>query len=460
MKPIFSQYEPPAQGDAVRLDAAGKLVVPDHPILLTIEGDGIGTDITPAALGVWNAAVQKAYGGKRKVHWFEVFAGQKAFRRFGEWMPADTLTAFRHYRVGVKGPLDTPTGGGIRSLNVTLRQELDLYACVRPVRYFRSAPSPLRHPERLNVTIFRETTEDIYSGIEWQQGTPEALRVLAFLKDQFGKSVRADSGLGIKPISLTATKKLARAALQHAVDAGKKRVTIVHKGNVMKFTEGAFRDWVYAVARDEFRQHVVTAREKVVLDERRRNPGVTAERLGATLRDEAGLGYTVEEVAAALQLEQIPGRPLERRVVVNDLIMDVALQQLLLQPQQFEVIVTANQHGDYLSDACAAQVGGMGFAPGANVGDGVFCGEASHGTAPKYAGLDAINPTALILSGCLMFDYLGWSEVPPLINQAIERMLERRQVTVDLHRFLPEATRVSCSDFARAVASDIAGAGA
>jgi isocitrate dehydrogenase len=456
MKPNFTKYAIPAAGDAIQIGADGRLNVPEQPVLLTIEGDGIGSDITPAALRVWDAAIQKAYGGRRKVHWFEVFAGQKSFQRHGEWLPDDTLTAFRHYRVGVKGPLDTPSSGGIRSLNVALRKELDLYACVRPVRYFQGAPSPVKRPERLDVTIFRETTEDVYSGIEWKQGTPEALRVRSFLAEEMKKQVPADSGLGLKPISATGTRRLARQALRHAIERKRKLVTIVHKGNVMKFTEGAFRDWSYQVAVDEFRQHIVTERERVVLLERQRDPGKTAEAMAAKFRDPSGGTYTAEEIGAVLRLEPTHGGPaLADKIVVNDRIMDVVLQQLLLNPQDFEVLITANQHGDYLSDACAAQVGGMGFAPGANLGDGFFCAEASHGTAPKYAGLDCINPGALILSGCMMFDYLGWPEISELVCGAIERTLGQRRVTVDLQRFMPEATLLGCAGFASAIIENL-----
>jgi len=402
-KPAF-----PPGGSPITV-AAGKLSVPDRPVVPFIEGDGTGRDIWKAAKSVLEAAVEKSYGGKRKLVWMEILAGEKAFKATGEWLPKATLKAIREYRVALKGPLTTPVGGGIRSLNVTIRQELDLYACVRPVRWFRGVPSPVREPQKLNVIIFRENTEDVYAGLEWQAGSPEAGKLAKFLKDSLGAKVREGAGLGIKPMSAFATERLVRMAIRHALDRGRKRVTIVHKGNIMKFTEGAFRQWGYDLAKREFAAEVVTA----------------AEAGGAA---PAG------------------------KVLLDDRLADITFQQVLLRPEEFDVIVTPNLNGDYLSDACAAQVGGLGLAPGANIGDGIAVFEATHGTAPKYADQDVVNPSAVILSGAMMLDYLGWVEAAKAVETALERAIGDKVVTYDLARQMEGAKKVKTSEFAAALA--------
>ncbi len=446
----------PGSGEVLTVDANGDLVVPDHPVLLYIEGDGIGVDITPASLRVLHAAIEKAYGKKRKVTFLEVYCGEKAFARSGEWLPQETLDAFRRYRVGLKGPLTTPVGGGIRSLNVALRQMLELYACVRPIRHFKGTPSPMKDPGRVNVTIFRENTEDVYAGVEWKEGTPEARKVIDFLNGQMGKKIREDSGIGIKPISLTGTRRIARAALKHAVARRSKVVTFVHKGNIMKFTEGAFRDWGYELARTEFREHVVTEREWGVLEQRRKSPNETAEELAITLRREGWEPFSTDEVRSALALEKTHGGELLRsKIKVNDRIADSTFQQLLLRPEEYDVLCAPNLTGDYLSDACAAQVGGLGIAPGANMGDGIACFEATHGTAPKYAGLDRVNPSSLILSGCMMLEHLGWTEAAKLIQDAIEKTIQQKRVTYDFERLMEGAVKLKCSEFAAAIVENL-----
>jgi isocitrate dehydrogenase len=402
---------PPKGGDKIRFQQ-GKLVVPDNPIIPYIEGDGTGPDIWRASQRVFDAAVQVAYGGKRKIHWVEIFAGEKARNQYGEWLPEATVRAIDEYSVAIKGPLTTPVGGGIRSLNVTLRQVLDLYACVRPVRYFPGVPSPVKRPEKLNVIIFRENTEDVYAGIEWAEGSAEAARIIEFLNSSMGKKVRTDSGIGIKPISAFASKRLVRKAIQYAIDHDRKVVTLVHKGNIMKFTEGAFRDWGYELAREEFRDRVITEEE------------VTKSHGGKT---PAG------------------------KVLINDRIADSMFQQVLLRPDEYQVLATPNLNGDYLSDACAAQVGGLGIAPGANISDRVGLFEATHGTAPKYAGLDVINPGSLILSGVMMLDYLGWKEAGQAIIMAFEKTIAQKRVTYDFERQMPGATKLKTSEFASAV---------
>lgn len=390
----------------------GKLVVPDNPIIPFIEGDGTGRDIWKASVRVFDAAVKKAYGGRRAVYWYEVFAGEKAYKKFGEWLPDDTLAAIKAFRVAIKGPLTTPVGGGIRSLNVSLRQILGLYACVRPVKYYAGVPSPVTNPERMNVVIFRENTEDVYAGIEWQQGTPEVKKVIDFLGKEMGKKVAPDSGIGIKPISITGTKNLVRRAIRHAIDNQRKVVTLVHKGNIMKFTEGAFRDWGYQLAREEFPNQTISE----------------------------------EEVA-----KNHGGKTPERKILINDRIADSMFQQILTRANEYEVIATPNLNGDYLSDACAAQVGGLGIAPGANIGDeyGVF--EATHGTAPKYADQDVINPGSVILSGVMMFEHLGWIEVGHIIEEAFAATIQQKKVTYDLERLMTGATKLKTSEFASAV---------
>ena len=403
----FRRITPPQHGSRIEVTEEG-LNVPDDPIIPFIEGDGIGPDITRAMRRVVDAAVDRAYGGRRRIIWFEIFAGEKAKRLFDEWLPQDTFDAISHYGVAIKGPLTTPVGGGYRSLNVTLRQKLDLYACVRPVRYFEGVPSPIKHPERMDVVIFRENTEDVYAGIEWESRSDEALRVIRFLMENFGVDVREDSGVGIKPISEFATKRLMRMALKYALARGRKSITIVHKGNIMKYTEGAFRSWCYEVAEEEFGDLTVA---------------------------EAELG------------DAIP----EGRVVIKDRMADIMFQHILTRTEEFDVIVTPNLNGDYLSDACAACVGGVGMAPGGNIGDRVALFEATHGTAPKYAGMDVVNPSSLILTSVMMLEHIGWIEAAELIVEGMERTFRQKRVTYDLHRLMEGATKLSTSQFASAI---------
>ncbi|HEX8984790.1 MAG TPA: isocitrate dehydrogenase (NADP(+)) [Bryobacteraceae bacterium] len=407
----FNNNPVPASGQVIEY-RDGKFAIPDRPIIPFIEGDGTGPDIWRAAQIVFDAAVEHAYGGKRRVAWYEVFAGEKAHGKFAEWLPQGTLDAIKKFHIAIKGPLTTPVGGGIRSLNVALRQALDLYVCWRPVRYYPGVPSPVRHPESLDVVIFRENTEDVYAGIEWREGTPEARKAIEFFNGQMGQHVRLDSGIGVKPISATGSKRLVRRAIQYALDNGHKSVTLVHKGNIMKFTEGAFRDWGYEVARDEFAN--VTIRES-----------------------------------------ELTGELPAGKVVIKDRIADSMFQQVLLRPGDYEVLATPNLNGDYLSDACAAQVGGLGMAPGANIGDGYGVFEATHGTAPKYAGLDVINPASLILSGAMMFLFMGWKEVSALIESGITETIRQKRVTYDLHRQMEGATKLKTSEFAAAIAENL-----
>jgi len=436
--------------------------VPNNPIIPFIEGDGTGRDIWRASRRVFDAAVERAYNGKRKVAWLEVFAGEKAFRKFGEWLPQDTVEAIRDFRVAIKGPLTTPVGGGIRSLNVTLRQLLDLYACVRPVRYFQGVPSPVRNPERMNVVIFRENTEDVYAGIEWRSGTAETVRLLKFLNEdmlQGKKHIREGSAVGIKPISPFCTKRLVRRAIQHAIEHKRRVVTLVHKGNIMKFTEGAFRDWGYELAKSEFRDKIVTERESWILDNKDKNPNLSVEENAAMI--EPGLDNAPEpfrnEIAAEVKstLDAIYGShgrgAWKNTILVNDRIADSVFQQILTRADEYNVFATPNLNGDYLSDACAAQVGGLGMAPGANIGDGYGVFEATHGTAPKYADKDVINPSSVMLSGAMMFEFMGWNEAAELIESGIESTIHQKRVTYDLERMMQGAKKVSTSDFASAI---------
>ncbi|MFI5381394.1 MAG: NADP-dependent isocitrate dehydrogenase [Tepidisphaerales bacterium] len=395
--------------------SAGKLNVPDNPIIPFIEGDGTGPDIWRASVRVFDAAVAKAYGGKRKISWFEVLAGEKAFKKVNNWLPDDTVAAFQHYLVGIKGPLTTPVGGGIRSLNVALRQMLDLYVCLRPVRYFTGVPSPVKHPEKVDMVIFRENTEDIYAGIEFAAGTPEAQKILDFIKAEFPKSftkVRfpGSSGIGIKPVSKEGTQRLVASAIDYAIAHKRKSVNIVHKGNIMKFTEGAFRDWAYQLAREK---------------------------------------YGAVEIDGGPWCKIPDGKP-GAGIIIKDSIADITLQQVLTRPEEFEVIATLNLNGDYLSDALAAQVGGIGIAPGGNInyitGHAVF--EATHGTAPKYANQDVVNPGSVILSGVMMFEYMGWQEVADLIVKGLESAIAAKTVTYDFARQMEGATKIKCSEFA------------
>ena len=385
------------------------LVTPDHPTIPFIEGDGIGPDVWGATRRVVDAAVEKAYGGDRRIAWMEVLAGEKAFERTGSWLPNETLDIIREYLVAIKGPLTTPVGGGIRSLNVTLRQTLDLYACIRPVRWLKGAPSPSLRPELVDMVIFRENTEDVYSGMELEQGSAGATKLIDYLKAEFGWKIRSDSGIGIKPISVTATKRLVRAAVRYALERGRRSVTLVHKGNIMKYTEGAFRDWGYEVVREEFSDRAVSWADSGG------NPG--------------------------------------DRLLVKDVIADSFLQQIILRPAEYDVIATLNLNGDYVSDALAAQVGGIGIAPGGNInfvtGHAVF--EATHGTAPRYTGMDKVNPGSLILSGEMMFRYMGWEEAASLVVSSMERTISEGIVTYDLARLREGATEVGTSDFASAV---------
>jgi isocitrate dehydrogenase len=407
------RLEPPRDGEKISQDSQGRLAVPDRPILPFIEGDGTGPDIWAAAERVFDAAVEKAYGGTRKIAWLEVLAGQKSFDRTGEWLPDATLDAFREYLVGIKGPLTTPIGGGIRSLNVALRQILDLYVCLRPVRWYPGVPSPVRNPQDVDMVIFRENSEDIYAGIEWKAESPEVRKLIAFLRDEMGvEKIRFpdSSGIGIKPVSREGTERLVRAALDYAIEHRRDSVTLVHKGNIMKFTEGAFRDWGYELVRREYRGRAV--------------------------------GW-----------DDCDGKPPEGQVLVKDAIADITLQQVLTRPREFGVIATMNLNGDYLSDALAAQVGGIGIAPGANInyetGHGIF--EATHGTAPKYAGQDKVNPSSVILSGVMMLNHMGWKEAADLIEKGISRAISNKTVTYDFHRLMEGATKLKCSEFGDAI---------
>ena len=405
----FKHVTPPTEGTGIT-HRDGELVVPDDPIIPFIEGDGTGRDIWKASVRVFDAAVAKAYGGRKRVVWFEVLAGEKARERTGEWLPADTIEAARKYRVAIKGPLTTPVGGGIRSLNVSIRQILDLYACVRPVRYFTGTPSPVRNPQQMDVVIFRENTEDVYAGMEWEQGTRSAQDIIEYFGTKFGKKIRPDSGIGLKPISITGSKRLIRMAIRYALDNNRKSVTLVHKGNIMKFTEGAFRDWGYQLAKEEFGDRTIGEWDDGDAD---------------------------------------------GRVVIKDRIADSMLQQILTRTAEYDVIATTNLNGDYLSDACAAQVGGLGLAPGANIGDEVGFFEATHGTAPKYADRDVINPSSVILSGAMMFRYLQWNEVADLIEAGIERCILAKTVTYDLERLMEGATKLKTSEFADAIITNM-----
>jgi isocitrate dehydrogenase len=450
-------------GDAIRIGAGGKLDVPDRPILPYIEGDGTGPDIWRASQAVFDAAVQKAYGNKRKISWMEVYAGEKAFNRFKDWLPDETVTAFKEFIVGIKGPLTTPVGGGIRSLNVTLRQVLDLYVCLRPVRWFAGVPSPVKRPQDVDMVIFRENTEDIYAGIEWQAESPEVRKVIAFLQTEMGvKNIRfpQTSGIGIKPISREGTERLARAAIEYALVHGRRSVTFVHKGNIMKFTEGAFRDWGYALATRNYRDRVVTERESWILGNRESKPAISVEDNAR----EIDPGYDLmtpdqqakvrKDVEAALALWPTHGDgKWKKKLMIRDAIADITLQQTLTRPRDFDVIATPNLNGDYLSDALAAQVGGIGIAPGGNInyttGHAIF--EATHGTAPKYANQDKVNPGSVILSGEMMLRHLGWGEAADAIIRGMEGAIGAKTVTYDFHRLMEGATLVRCSEFGKAI---------
>jgi isocitrate dehydrogenase len=405
--PTYKLARVPSQGERIGYEN-GVLQVPSNPIIPFIEGDGTGADIWKASVRVFDAAIEKAYGGERKVSWMEVFAGEKSFNLHQDWLPQETVDAFRDFRVSIKGPLTTPVGGGIRSLNVTLRQVLDLYACIRPVRYFEGVGSPMREPQKLNVVIFRENTEDVYAGIEYKAGSPEANRLRDFLMKEFKADLRAESAIGIKPMSKFGSQRLIDMAYRYAFKHHLPSVTLVHKGNIMKFTEGAFRDWGYELQREKY----------------------------------------ADMTCSEADLTKAGGAARADCVVVKDRIADSMFQQMLLRPEEYSVIATPNLNGDYLSDAAAAQVGGLGMAPGGNVGDGLAVFEATHGTAPKYANLDRINPGSVILSGVMMFEYLGWTEVSTMIVKGIEEAIRQKHVTYDLARQMPGSTEVSTSKFA------------
>jgi isocitrate dehydrogenase len=468
MKNSYNGLAVPAEGKAIGY-ANGVLQVPDVPIIPFIEGDGTGRDIWRASRRVFDAAVTQAYGGKRRVAWFEVFAGEKAFNTFKQWLPDDTVEAARDFRVSIKGPLTTPVGGGIRSLNVALRQLLDLYACVRPVRYFKGVPSPVKQPEKMDVVIFRENTEDVYIGIEWQSGTPEAKKLLEFLNNEMlkggKKQIRWDSGVSIKPISPFGTKRLVRRAIQFALANKRPSVTLVHKGNIQKFTEGAFRDWGYDLAREEFRAETVTERESWIIGNLDKNPNLTVEQNAAMI--EPGLEQATEafrkEIYSEVKhtIDSIDGThgkdQWKKKLLINDRIADSVFQQMLLRPDEYSVLATPNLNGDYLSDACAAQVGGLGMAPGSNIGDGYGVFEATHGTAPKYADKDVINPSSVMLSGAMMFEFLGWKEAGLLIEQGIALTIQQKRVTYDLERLMPGATKLGTSGFANAIIENMKG---
>jgi len=451
----------PVPSDGARITySSGRLQIPPNPIIPYIEGDGTGRDIWKASRRVFDASVEKAYGGKRRIVWYEVLAGEKAFRQTKSWLPDDTLAAIREFRVAIKGPLTTPIGGGIRSLNVTLRQVLDLFACVRPVRYYQGVPSPMKHPEKLNVMIFRENTEDVYAGIEWEKGSAQAKQVIDFLNTEMlkasGKRILEDSGVGIKPISERASKRLVRKAIQHALEHKLPVVTLMHKGNIQKFTEGAFRKWGFEIAREEFRSQTVTERESWILDNKDKNPNITVEQIAAMVEPGLELGSEefrqgvykeVRGVLDSIYRSHGSGK-WKQMVMINDRIADSIFQQVITRPEDYSVIAAPNLNGDYISDACAAQVGGLGIAPGGNIGDEYAVFEATHGTAPKYADKDVINPGSMILSGVMMLDFMGWKEAARLIEESLERTIQQKKVTYDFERLMDGATKVRTSEFA------------
>ena len=411
----YDKINQPESGEKITFEN-GKIRVPSNPIIPFIEGDGIGPDIWKATKYVIDAAIEKAYGSEKKIEWMEIYAGEKAKELYGEHLPDETVNAIKDHIVAIKGPLTTPIGGGFRSLNVTLRQVMDLYACIRPVKYYKGVPSPVKHPEKMNIVIFRENTEDVYAGIEWQEGSDEAAMIISYIKEKFGKEIRPDSGIGIKPISVFGTKRLVRKAFEFAIANGRKTLTLVHKGNIMKYTEGAFRDWGYEVAAEEFGNETLT--EQALWDEHDGN---------------------------------LP----DGKILVNDRIADSMFQQILTRTEDYEVAAMPNLNGDYLSDACAAQVGGLGMAPGANIGDEIGLFEATHGTAPKYANKNMVNPGSLLLSGVMMLKYLEWSEAGELIEAALEKTILQKRVTYDLERQMDGATKLGTSEFAEAITENL-----
>jgi isocitrate dehydrogenase len=469
MASTFNGAAVPSDGKKIGY-TAGKYEVPDNPIVPFIEGDGTGRDIWKASRRVFDAAVEKAYKGKRRVAWYEVFAGEKAKAKFDTWLPDDTVAAIREFRVAIKGPLTTPVGGGIRSLNVALRQILDLYCCVRPVKYYKGVPSPVKNPERMDVVIYRENTEDVYAGIEWEEGTAECARLIEFLnKDMLKggkKQVRLDSGVGIKPISVTGTKRLVRMAIRHALETGRKSVTLVHKGNIQKFTEGAFRKWGYELAADEFRDQVITERESWIVDNKDKNPNLTVAQNAELV--EPGMEFAppafrqaveqeVKDVLDRIYATHGKGQ-WKKKIMINDRIADSIFQQVVTRADEYSVLACPNLNGDYISDACAAQVGGLGIAPGANIGDGYAIFEATHGTAPKYADKDVINPGSVMLSGVMMFRFLGWNEAADLIEGGMERTILQKKVTYDFERLMEGATKVKTSQFADSIIENMGAA--
>jgi len=421
---IFDKISMPKEGEKIEKRGTG-ISVPDNPIIPFIEGDGIGRDIMNAARGVVDAAVNKAYDGQKRIVWFEIYAGEKAFQKYDKWLPEDTFRAIEDFVVAIKGPLTTPVGGGFRSLNVTMRQKLDLFACVRPVKYIKGVPSPLKHPEKMDVVIFRENTEDVYAGIEWQQGESETDEIISLFNERFGLNIPEDSGIGIKPISIKNTKRLVRKAIKYAIEHNRKSVTLVHKGNIMKFTEGAFKDWGYEVAKEKFSSQTIT-------------------------EDELYSKYDGDLSAVPAQAEMPGGK-----ILINDRIADNMFQQILTRTDEYDVIAAPNLNGDYLSDACAACVGGLGMAPGANIGEGTALFEATHGTAPKYADKNMANPGSLILSAVMMLEYIGWQEAAELIQKALEKTILQKRVTYDLERQMEGATKLGTAEFGSAIIENI-----
>jgi len=407
----FDKLKIPLEGKKIEF-TEGRLSIPDNPIIPFIEGDGVGPEIMKVTRKVLDKAINKAYKGGKKIVWLEVYAGEKAKEKYGEFLPQDTLEAIKYFIVAIKGPLTTPIGGGYRSLNVTLRKVLDLYACIRPVQYIPGVASPVVHPEKMNIVIFRENTEDVYAGIEWPKGSPEAEKLISYLKEEFKVKIREDSGIGIKPISETGSKRLVRKAIQYAIDKGRQSVTLIHKGNIMKFTEGAFRDWGYEVAKEEFGDKIITEEELE---------------------------------------KKYEGKLHQNKLLIKDRVADSMFQQVLTRTDEYDVVALTNLNGDYLSDACAAQIGGLGVAPGANVGDYIALFEATHGTVPKYTGQDRVNSSSLILSGVMMLEYLEWQEAADLIRQAIARAIKQKKVTYDLARLMKDIKPIKCSKFGEAV---------
>ncbi len=469
----YKTTQVPADGAKITMGANNALNVPNNPILPFIEGDGTGPDIWRASVRVFDAAVEKCYAGQRKIHWMKVQAGEESFRKYSDWLPQETIDVFQEYLVGIKGPLTTPIGKGIRSLNVALRQLLDLYACVRPVKYFNGVPSPVKRPEKVDMVIFRENTEDIYAGIDFEAGSEQALALLNFVKAnmpkefkkvRFGTEDISSVGVGIKPVSQPGSERLIRAAIEYALKFKSKSVNLVHKGNIMKFTEGAFRDWGYGLAQREYRSQVITQRESWIIDNQDKNPKMSVEDNakaidpGYDMMTEAQQGEIRAEIETALKLMPTHGAgQWKKKLMIKDSIADITLQQVLTRPEEFEVIATLNLNGDYLSDALAAQVGGIGIAPGANInyvsGHAIF--EATHGTAPKYANLDKVNPGSVILSGEMMLRYMGWTEAADAIIAALDKTIGQKTVTYDFARLMDGAKEVKCSEFASAIISNL-----